>query len=265
MKVVLVTIAVGEKYLNEYNFLFRKSHEHYAKRHGYDFRIITEPYDKTSKFTFETLRILSTKMFICSYEWAQEYDYIIFVDADVFINPEAPALHSAYDFGDKIGIVDEYSQPTREMRIQHQIKSAKEVKSVPYSGLENGEWDTCAMDYYRIHIEKHLNTDSVFNTGVIVFQPRKHREFMEQTFEKHKANILAHKNGFHYEQVVVGYELQINNMFKIIDNKWNAVWQMYKSTCGYELDTFVKNNCFVHLAGHVDYHVIPYLNAKFYY
>jgi len=262
MKVSLVTLAVGDKYIQEYNHLFRKSHEHYARRHGYDFRIITEPYDK-SDYMFKPLSILSTKMFLCSYDWAQEYDLLVFVDADVIINPEAPAIHTAYDFGDKVGIVDEYSQPTRQMRIEHQRKSAKEVNSVPCSGLDNGEWDTCAMDYYRIHIEKHLATDMVFNTGVLVFQPRKHREFMENMFKKHKQEICAHKNGFHYEQVVIGYELQTNEKHIVMDNKWNAIWQMYKYTCGYELDTFLKNNYFVHLAGHVDYHVIPYLNTLF--
>ena len=167
MKVVLVTIVVGDDYIQKYNYLFRKSQEHYARRHGYDFRIIGEPYDK-SKYNSKALSILSTKMFLCSYDWAQEYDLIVFMDSDFIVNPEAPAIHNVYDFGDKVGIVDEYSQPTRQMRIEYQRNAAKESKSVPYSGLENGEWDTCAMDYYRIHIEKRLDTDMVFNTGVLI-------------------------------------------------------------------------------------------------
>ena len=262
MKVVLVTIVVGDDYIQKYNYLFRKSQEHYAYRHGYDFRIIGEPYDK-SKYNSKALSILSTKMFLCSYDWTQEYDLLVFMDSDVIINPDAPAIHTTYNFGDKVGIVDEYSQPTREMRIEYQRSAAKTAKSVPYSGLTNGEWDTSAMDYYRIHIEKHLDTNMVFNTGVLVFQPRKHREFMETTFDKHKTAIRSFEDRFHYEQVVIGYELQINDNFIVMDNKWNAVWQMYKYTCGHELDTFFKNNYFIHLAGHVDYHVVPYLNTLF--
>ena len=262
MKVVLVTLAIGDKYIQEYSYLFRKSHEHYARRHGYDFRIITEPYD-TSEYTFKPLSILSTKMFLCSYDWAQEYDLLVFIDADVIINPDAPAIHSTYNFIDKIGVVDEYSQPTRQMRIEYQHEEAINAKSVPYSGLANGEWDTCATDYYRIHVEKHLSTDMVFNTGVLIFQPRKHRKFMEGIYEKYKNTIRTHKNSFHYEQAVIGYELQKNEQYMLMDNIWIAVWQMYKYTCGHQLDTFFRNNYFIHLAGHVDYHIVPYLNTLF--
>ena len=38
MKVLLVTLAIGQKYLEEYNQLFRKSQETYALKHGYDFK-----------------------------------------------------------------------------------------------------------------------------------------------------------------------------------------------------------------------------------
>ena len=35
----LVTICIGEKYLKEYNKLFRSSHETYAKKCGYDLEV----------------------------------------------------------------------------------------------------------------------------------------------------------------------------------------------------------------------------------
>ena len=37
MKVCLTTICIGERYLAQYNALFRPSQEAYAQRHGYDF------------------------------------------------------------------------------------------------------------------------------------------------------------------------------------------------------------------------------------
>ena len=40
MKVLLVTLTIGDKYLETYNRLFRKSQEEYAKKHQYDFKII---------------------------------------------------------------------------------------------------------------------------------------------------------------------------------------------------------------------------------
>ena len=38
MKVCLVTICIGERYLQLYNSLFRPSQEKYAKKCGYDFK-----------------------------------------------------------------------------------------------------------------------------------------------------------------------------------------------------------------------------------
>jgi len=45
MKVCLVTICIGEKYLQQYNTLFRPSQEKYAKKCGYDFKVITDYID----------------------------------------------------------------------------------------------------------------------------------------------------------------------------------------------------------------------------
>jgi hypothetical protein len=45
MKVCLVAVAIGDEYLELYNYLFRKSQENYAKKQGYDFRVETDYLD----------------------------------------------------------------------------------------------------------------------------------------------------------------------------------------------------------------------------
>ena len=49
-KILLVTIAIGEKYIIEYNKLFRPSQKINAKRNGYDFKVVTNFLDDKYKF-----------------------------------------------------------------------------------------------------------------------------------------------------------------------------------------------------------------------
>ena len=96
MKVCLVTICIGEKYLQQYNTLFRPSQEKYAIKCGYDFKVITDYIDGPKN----THLISFNKILVCDYNWEKEYDFIIFIDADIIINENTPTIHNEYNFGD---------------------------------------------------------------------------------------------------------------------------------------------------------------------
>lgn len=235
MKICLTTICIGEKYLEQYNLVFRQSQEAYALRHGYDFKVITEyisdPHPK----------LISMNKILVSDE---HYDFIVFVDADVLISPDAPPIHDAYDFGDKIGVVSQ-NQPD---------------KYAKYMVQKTMNWELTAEQYYLNKSGHILDTEDVINTGVLVIQPKKHKEFLENIFKKYSENQKWSPHGFHYEQSVTGYELQINNMAFFMDYKWNAIWMIHKiynqiSRKNVNLVEFYKNNYFIHLAGGCDINV----------
>lgn len=232
MKVCLVTVCIGEEYLKQYNQIFRKNQEAYAFKHGYDFKVITdyisEPHPK----------LISMNKILVSDD---RYDFVIFVDADILINPQAPALHTAYDFGDKIGAVSE-NQPDI---------GAKNVVQATMG------WELTARDFYLEKSGHLLNTNDVINTGVLVIQPRKHKEFLKHIYEKYYEVQKWSPHGFHYEQSVVGFELQINGMAVLMDQKWNAIWMTHKIynqivNKPMDLQTFYENNYFTHLVGRCD-------------
>ena len=235
MKVLLVTLAVGKQYLEQYNILFRKSHEEYAQKCGYDFKVITTLLD-TSIIHRDVISF--NKILVCNQTWSSDYDYIIFIDADILINKEAPPLNFD-ELGDNIGIVDEYSQPTTDRRLNIQKRMG---------------WETSATDYYKL-CGLELQTTQVFNTGVIIMQPTKHAVFLKGIFDKYANNAIGHRRGFHYEQSCIGYELQKNNMFKIIDNKFNALWALTKcdNIEQLSLQQYYKKNYFIHFAGKTDF------------
>ena len=231
-KILLVTIAIGDKYLHQYNTIFRKNHEMYAKKHDYDFRVISDFLDKTLTHVDA---ITFNKILVCSQPWSNDYDFIIVIDADILINIMSPEIHTSMDFENKIGIVNEYSQPTNEMRLEIQRMMG---------------WEPDAKGYYRL-AQLDIDTKMVFNTGVMVFQPKIHREFLENIYNKYANNSINHPRRYHYEQSCIGYELQVHQNYKIMDNKWNTIWPLYKMM-GSQLEFIFRQNHFIHFTGYID-------------
>lgn len=227
MTVCLVTIAVGDKYLKEYNRLFRPSQETYARKHGYDFRVITDYLGPVRDISTISLN----KILVCSQDWSLGYDFVVFIDADILINPDAPAIHSCMDFGDKIGIVDEFTQPSFQKRIEFNRRM---------------NWEPNATTYY-FRSGFTIQTNSMLNTGVIVMQPAKHGMFLKSIYDKYIQKSVNHPRHFHFEQSAIGYELILNNKFIVLPNTWNGIWYVYRYEMSLEI--FSKSVNFLHFAG----------------
>ena len=227
-----------------------KSQEAYAKRCGYDFHVMTHFPEVPFMGNVPRNRgnVTMYKILVCSQEWQHEYEYIIFVDADILIHPNAPPIHNYIDLGDTIGIVDEYSQPTPEERIELQ---------------KNRGWETSARDYHSL-CEFTLETPHVFNTGVLVLQPKKHRELLERIFQTYIYQCGLHPRGDIFEQTAIGYELQKANCFTILPNTFNTIWALYKwSNPTINLKEFFDSTWFLHFAGKVDLEAVPSLTKEY--
>ena len=233
MRIALVTLAIGDQYLEIYNTLFRPSQEAYAKRHGYEFRVVTEYLDED---LLHKSLISFQKALVFSQPWSKEYDVIIFVDADIYIRPDSPPIHVFAS--DKIGIVNEFAQPTKEMRLALQASCG---------------WETSATAYYKL-CQMDLETDIVPNSGVIIASPEMHGEYLRTIYETYKELAINHLRGFIYEQAAIGYCLVRDDMCKCIPNEWNGLWMINKLIYpDKELPEFIAETYFTHLAGKFKY------------
>ena len=242
MKVLLVTIAIGEKYLETYNKYYRISQENYAKKCGYDFKVCTD-------YLYEHIKSPSTitfnKVLVCSQEWSNDYDFIIFIDADIYININSPPLHSIIDYTTKIGIADEFSQPTPNLRIEIQ-------KALRF--------EDSAKKYYEL-ADFDIDTIKVLNTGVLVLQPKYHKEYLENIFKTYVLKGISHKRGSSlYEQSAIGYCLQKDDMYVCLPNEFNTIWFYYKMLYINIFDLF-KQTYFLHFAGQTDIRAPQYLDS----
>lgn len=236
MKVLLVTIAIGEKYFEYYTNTFYESQKKYALKHGYDFKVITHFLDPTIQIR-QTISF--NKILVCSQEWSADYDFIIFIDADIVININAPPIHNYIDYGTKIGVVDEWSQPTKERRLKIQ---------------KHQGWEVPAVDHYKL-CGLDIETEMVFNSGVLVMQPKIHSDFLKNIYDKYVIQSISHYRGFIFEQCCIGYEIQKANMYTILDNRFNALWGLttLDNMENITFNTYFNNNYFIHLAGGVDH------------
>jgi hypothetical protein len=212
MRVALVTIAIGEKYIEEYKRIFAKNTEDYCNKHGYDFFLLTEYLLPESYRRFEFINI--QKWMIPFQEKFQSYDRVVVVDADILITPHCPPIESV-DLEGKIGIIDEYTQPTPDVRFLIQ----KHMK-----------WEDNPTEYFKYHIGIPLETKSVFNGGFYICSPKEHGPFFKEIFERHvDGTLTCLSHPFHYEQAYLSYELMRAQNYKILDNKWNTIWFLYNN------------------------------------
>jgi hypothetical protein len=239
MKCAVVTIAIGEKYIQDYNQIFRKHTERYCKEHEYDFHLITEWLLPAEYQTWEFIDI--QKWQIPFLERFQSYDYVMILDADIVLTPQCPPFHSL-DLNGKVAMVNEYSQPTPEIRLQ--IQKA------------NG-WEPNATAYYMHHIQKELTTNLLFNGGLIICSPKQNGPFFKRCFISYLDGTRTTKtHPYHYEQANLSFELVTNNMYHILDNSWNRIFTFYThpflvgNTPKYESNMGLYNSSYgIHYAG----------------
>ena len=234
MKVCLVSLAIGDMYLKGYNAIFRPSHEDYARRHSYDIRIVSEYLDE--ELLHKSL-ISFQKALVFSQTWSYDYDLIIFVDTDIIINMNSPAIHAVCN-PDKINVVNEFAQPTKELRRALQERSG---------------WETTATEYYKLS-GFDIETDIAPNTGVIVACPKLHGTYLRNIYEAYKETAIHHKRGYIYEQSAIGYCLVRDCMYSLLPNHWNGLWMINKFiNPSLDLVEFANATYFIHFAGYFDY------------
>lgn len=192
MTTAIGIVCIGQKYQREFDELFRPSVEFYCKKYGYTLHVFTDYIGARHPdlISFQKCLVPSA---------LKQYDRVLVLDADILISPSAPPLPEST----KIGVVDEVAQV-----------SPAEYKAISFASPP--------IQYYKM-AGFDLKTTRIFNTGLLLTRPALHAVFLEGIFNSYAMNSIGHPRGFHYEQSCVGYELQINDMYELLDNKWNWI------------------------------------------
>ena len=213
----IVTLAVGPGFAARWHSICEPHWRRYCERHGYDLICFEEPLD-----TSERARRRSPawqKCLILGQPLVQRYEQVVWVDSDILPNPEAPSVAESVAV-ERVGAVDEYSMPTREI---HSRVLAKLYRRWDADGIAYVHNLTAPEYYARFDLPPTF--DAVVQTGVLVLSPSHHRELLEDVYERYEDK----GPGFNYEMRPLSYELLRAGVVDWLDPRFNYIWGHYKA------------------------------------
>lgn len=218
MKNAIVTFTIGPH--EHYDRLFLPSVREYAKRLGADYHQITElpvPMDISScSAVTRKHTICMQKMLIAGLDWAQEYEWILLIDADILVNfNNAPNIFEHVKDGFINGVnereqygLDDYSKEAWKL-------------------IDYGKNPSTAEEYYAKYNFDFQSTAQV-NGGFLVFQPKKQKDFFKLVYSKYMPRILQGED-VDGDQGPLNVEGWRHNRLHLLDPRWNRGWMFVHS------------------------------------
>ncbi len=266
MKNAIVTFAIGKQYEDMYNNIFRPSVENYCKKFDIDLIVVTEPFE-----TFEEKQALCCqKLLICSQPWAEKYDAICWLESDILISPYAPNVFDQVT-DDKILFVKHspYNDDFYEniWRIKNNIEVSDDK-----------------VKYYKdlnLYEEGH-DISNVFyiNEGVTVFQPKHHKEYLENMYRNHdfkqyKPSQSGKDGTFSaVRETWWWYQIMIENKHRFIDYKFNSLWNYYRrmhlepfddtNSLLLPIKNYIENSFFCHIGDRENIDMIHFIDRAYF-
>ena len=213
----IVTLAVGGSFAARWHAVCEPLWRRYCDRHGYDLICLEEPLDTSHRARGRSPAW--QKCLILGQPFAQDYEQVVWVDADILPNPEAPSIAEGVPV-ELVGAIDEYSVPTREIH-------AKTLATL------YRHWDAMGIDFVHNLTPQEYYTafglphgfDTVVQTGVMVLSPLHHRELLEETYARYDDR----GPGWNYEMRPLSYELLRSESVTWLDPRFNYIWGHYQA------------------------------------
>jgi|GEM_PF-520068 len=216
-RAALVTITLGDTFRWLWRRYCRPSWSAYAERHGYDLVCLEAPLDASPEAAARM--VTWQKCLILGQPFAARYDQVVWVDADVLIHPQAPAITAGVP-PELVGAVDEYAAPSPEA---FQLALARlyayyRAAGIPYH-------DTASPAEFYAAYDLPAEFQQVVQAGVMVLAPRHHREILEHVYHTY-APRDARRLG---EMRPLSYELLRAGRVQWIDHRFNFLISIYQA------------------------------------
>jgi hypothetical protein len=217
MKKAIVSLAVGETHLQQFQECALPSWGEYSKAHGFDLIVFTEALDKST-------RALSRspawqKCLIPLIPRVQEYDQVVWIDSDIVISPYAPDITEGIPL-DHVAAVDEYS-------ILGESVFGDSLKRVYAKWRQDrvAFIDNLTPELFHSNFGLPNSLSRVVQTGVFVFNPSLHAQVLKDVYTKYEDRGA---NCWNFEMRPLSYELQTRCNVIWLDYRFNLVWPFFK-------------------------------------
>ena len=212
----LVTLALGDDFQRFWARTCRSGWLRYAQKHHYDLICFTEPLDESMRARARSPSW--QKCLIPDHPLCRGYERLVWLDADIAINPHsAPCLVAQVPEG-KIGGTDAYAFLSRDM---HDHLYEAYLRMAPAMGRAPVVCRTPAEYYRAFGIENDL--DDVIQCGLLVMTPELHREPFRACYERYDEKVDAHGYRFNLEMRPLSYEIVSRGLHHFIDQRFNLI------------------------------------------
>jgi hypothetical protein len=211
-KKAVVTITIGQKYENMFDKICRISWQKYCATFSYDLIVIREALDQTDRAKKRSPAW--QKLLILSQDWSTKYEQIVWIDADIVINNDnAPDIFADVPI-EKVGAVEAYSIPTKEINatLLRLLYEGWDKFGIPY--LDNSS----PKAYYKNRGIESRDIDVVVQTGVIVCSQLYHQNLFEHIYNNYED---VNNPEWNYEMPAMSFELLKNDLVYWIQPEFN--------------------------------------------
>ncbi len=214
MRTAIITLTLGRPYELAWNEVCAPTWRAYAARHGYDVIAINRPLDASLRAAFRSPAW--QKLLVFRPEVAKGYDRIVWMDADIVVNPDSPPITDGVPI-EKIGAVDEFAMGSAEERATVYGEIARRfpvIAAVQRSYLNPAD--------YHAFWGLPRRGRHILQTGVLVLSPLYHRELFEEIY------LCQQKGGaeMNYEMRPLSFEIQERGLHYLLDPRFNSIFQI---------------------------------------
>lgn len=207
-RTVMTTLCVGDSYRTAWEQCCRKNWEAYAKRHGFDLVAFDAPLDHSERAAkrcpaWQKCLIL---------EALGQYERVVWLDADIVINPQSPSIVDGVPLGKVGGVISgSYIHPDlRALYLTRFRKIAPELAILPQS------WQYDQANYYR-NAGVVCKSSDIVQTGVLVLD-HSHRTLLRTAYDTYPSNTLA------YEQFPLSAAMLNAGLHHPLNSRFNVVF-----------------------------------------
>ena len=206
----IVTLAIGQKYLENWKNLCQANWRKYADRHGYDLICIEKPLDDSARAQKRSPSW--QKCLILGEESVNKYDRVVWVDADVLINwANAPCIVEGVAV-DKVGGAPEWATPN-----EHLSAEARDRLFESW-GITDEKNERGTYAKYGIPAE----FERIVQDGIMVLSPSHHRSILEKVYHECEETRFD-------EMPWLSYELLKADCLQWLDPGFSTVGSVHKA------------------------------------
>ncbi|MBP6546583.1 MAG: hypothetical protein KA220_07695 [Phenylobacterium sp.] len=206
----IVTVLVGETYVETWQVLCQPNWQAYADRHGFDLIVIAHLPDMSERGQGRSPAW--QKLLVLDQPWSSAYERIVWVDADIVMSNHAPNILAVVPDPARIGASlsgAQFSEAEKHIYFErlHQVVVEPQLADLAWQFTEDNGFAESEIDREGARM---------LNTGVLVMNPQRHNAMLKDIYTSDSTSRL-------YEQPALSREIARRDLLTPVTPRFNWV------------------------------------------